>query len=255
MFNTGNAWIDRAQAAAAHLGLSLAVSALAAALVFFIWYPYPYREISGGRELFFLVVAVDVVLGPLLTFAIFNRAKPWKTLQRDLAVIVVLQVAALFYGLWTVAVARPVHLVFEYHRFRPIHAIELETSQLAKAPAEMRNPPWTGPTLIGLRSPQEQEKLETVMAAAAGVHEALQPQLWQPYTQSRAQVIKEGKQISELRKRFAQQGALIDKAVAQSGRTESQLLWLPMYGRKDFWTAIVDAQTAQPLAYLPLDSF
>ena len=47
-----------------------------ALLVFAVWYPYPYREISGGRDLFLLVVAVDVVLGPLITFAVFNRAKP-----------------------------------------------------------------------------------------------------------------------------------------------------------------------------------
>ena len=64
MFNTGHPWKDRALAAFAHLGLSLAVAALAAALVFFVWYPYPYNEVSGGRELFFLVVAVDVVAVP-----------------------------------------------------------------------------------------------------------------------------------------------------------------------------------------------
>ena len=75
---------------------------LAAALVFGLWYPYPYREISGGRELFFIIVAVDVVMGPLLTFAVFNRKKPLKELKRDLGVIVLLQLAALGYGLWTV---------------------------------------------------------------------------------------------------------------------------------------------------------
>jgi hypothetical protein len=73
MFNTGNPWKDRLQASAAHFALSLLVAALAAALVFGVWYPYPYREISGGRELFFIIVAVDVVMGPLLTFAVFNR--------------------------------------------------------------------------------------------------------------------------------------------------------------------------------------
>ena len=49
---------------------------MAAGLVFALWYPYPYREISGGRELFLIVVAVDVIMGPLLTLAVFNRSKP-----------------------------------------------------------------------------------------------------------------------------------------------------------------------------------
>ncbi len=254
-FNTGHPWKDRALAAAAHLGLSLAVAALAAALVFFVWYPYPYSEISGGRELFFLVVAVDVVLGPLLTFAIFNHKKAWKSLQRDLAVIVVLQLAALVYGLWTVAVARPVHLVFEYDRFRPIHAIEMDDSQLAKAPAAMRSLSWIGPTPIGLRPLIGNEKMEATMIALNGIHLGLQAQYWQPYEASKTEVLKTGKPMQDLRKRFTPQAALIDEAVRSAGRADAQLLWVPMVARKAFWTVLVDAQTAQPLAFLPIDSF
>jgi hypothetical protein len=255
IFNTGNPWKDRALAAGAHLGMSLAVAALAAALVFFVWYPYPYREISGGRELFFLVVAVDVVLGPLLTFAIFNHKKQWRSLRRDLAVIVVLQAAALLYGLWTVAVARPVHLVFEYDRFRPIHAIEVEDTVLDKAPASLQTLPWTGPTNIGLRPLVGNEMPEATMAALSGAHLALQAQYWQTYETSRAAVIKASKPLPELRKRFAPQASLIDEAIRSTGRQEAQLLWIPLSARKDFWTVLVDAQTAEPLAFLPIDSF
>ena len=77
-------WRQRLRAAAVHLGLSALVALLAAVLVFFLWYPYPYRVISGGRELFQLVVGVDVIVGPLITFAIFDRAKPRTELRRDL---------------------------------------------------------------------------------------------------------------------------------------------------------------------------
>jgi hypothetical protein len=255
IFNTGNPWKDRSLAAFAHLGMSLAVAAFAAALVFIVWYPYPYREISGGRELFFLVVSVDVVLGPLLTFAIFNHQKNWASLQRDLAVIVLLQLAALLYGLWTVAVARPVHLVFEYDRFRPIHAIEIDDAQLAKAPATLRSLPWTGPTPISLRPLIGNEKMDATMLALNGVHLGLQVQYWQTYETGRANVLKAGKPLTELRKRFTKEAALIDGAVSSAGRAEAQLLWLPMVARKEFWTVLVDAQTALPLAFLPLDSF
>lgn len=67
--------------------------------------PYPYREISGGRELFLLLVAVDVVMGPLITLMIFNTGKPRRELQLDLIVVGVLQLAALAYGLSTVYAA------------------------------------------------------------------------------------------------------------------------------------------------------
>jgi hypothetical protein len=126
-------WRARLRAAAIHLGLSVLVAAVTAMLVFAIWYPYPYREISGGRELFQLLVAVDIVLGPLLTFAVFNRAKPRGELRRDLAVIVVLQLAGLSYGLWTVHLARPVHGV----RIRPTggHQIDIPRELEAQVPA------------------------------------------------------------------------------------------------------------------------
>lgn len=255
MFNTGNPWKDRALASSAHLATSLAVAALAAALVFFVWYPYPYREVSGGRELFFLVVAVDVVMGPLLTFAVFNQKKGWPHLRRDLAVIVMLQLAALAYGLWTVAVARPVHLVFEYDRFRPIHAIEIDPEQLAKAPAALQQLPWTGPTPLGLRALVGGEKMEATMAALAGVHLGLQPQYWQSYEASKAEVLQAGKPIPALRARFPAQAGLIDDALKQSGRSQTQVLWVPMVARKAFWTVLVDAQTAEPVGFIPLDSF
>ena len=99
-------WKERLRASGIHLGISLCIAALAAALVFWLWYPYPYREISGGRELFFLVVAVDVVMGPLITLTIFNRAKPRSELLMDFAVVALLQFAALGYGLWAVFAAR-----------------------------------------------------------------------------------------------------------------------------------------------------
>jgi len=254
-FKTGNPWKDRALACSMHLIGSLAVAGLAAALVFLVWYPYPYREISGGRELFFLIVAVDVVMGPLLTFAVFNHQKGWAHLRRDLVFIVLLQLAALAYGLWTVAVARPVHLVFEYDRFRAIHAIELEDSELAKAPPSMRNLPWAGPTPIGLRPLVGNESMAATVAALSGLHLALQAEFWQSYEASTASVLKFGKPMKELRIRFASQSSMINQAVQASGRSDSQLLWVPMVAKKGFWTVLVDAQNAQPLAYLPLDSF
>ncbi len=38
-------------------------------------------------------------------------------------------------------------------------------------------------------------------------------------------------------------------------RTPQALVYLPMAGRKDFWTVLLDPVTADVLAYLPVDSF
>jgi len=77
----------RLRAIGIHLAISLGVAALAALLVFGLRYPYPYREISGGRTLFMLVACVDVALGPLITLIIFSQSKPRRKLMMDFTVI------------------------------------------------------------------------------------------------------------------------------------------------------------------------
>lgn len=249
-------WRDRLTASAVHLGLSLGVAALAALLVFGIWYPYPYREISDGRELFVLVVTVDVILGPLITLAVFNRTKPRAELRRDLAIVGLLQIAALAYGLWTVAMARPVHMVFEIDRFRVVHAIEIDPALLNKTPAGINALPLTGPTLLGLRPfKNSQEGMDATLAALQGVQLGARPDLWQTYAQSVPDILKAAKPVTQLKPRFATRAADIDRVLSQAGRTDQNTVYLPMIGRKSFWTVFLDASTAQVVATMPLDSF
>jgi hypothetical protein len=249
-------WRDRLQASAIHLALSLSIAMLAAMLVFGIWYPYPYREISGGRELFLLVVAVDVILGPLMTLAVFNRAKPWSELRRDLAVVAALQLAALGYGLWTVYVARPVHMVFEYDRFRVVHAIDVVPELMSQTPPSITALPLTGPTLLALRPFKDgQEKMDATMAALQGLSLSSRPDLWQPYAQSVPEVLQVAKPVSELKARFANEAADIDRVLAEAGHTPQNTVYVPLAGRKSFWTVFLDASTALVVATMPLDSF
>jgi len=88
---------------------------------------------------------------PPWTLVIFNRAKSRRHLAMDFSVVGLLQLAALSYGLWTVFVARPVHLVFEFHRMAVVHAVDVDSAQLSQAPAELQALPLTGPTLLSLR--------------------------------------------------------------------------------------------------------
>ena len=249
-------WKERIRAAAIHLGISLAIAALAALLVFGLWYPYPYREISGGRELFFIVVSVDVILGPLITLAIFNRRKPWALLRRDLAIVGLIQLAALGYGLWTVFVARPVHLVFEIDRFRVVHALDVPQELLGRNQAGIEAMPVLGPTLLSVRPfRNSNESMEVTLAAVQGVAIGSRPDLWQPYEAGRQDVLKVAKPVAQLKARFPARAAEIDAAVKAGGRSPDSFAYVPLAGRKSFWTAFVDPSTADIVGFMPLDSF
>lgn len=249
-------WTRRLRASGIHLGISLSIAALAALLVFGLWYPYPYREISGGRTLFLLLVSVDVVMGPLITLIIFNRAKPRRELLLDFSVIGALQLAALAYGLWTVFIARPVHLVFEYSRMSVVHAVDVDPQLLAKAPAALQKLPLDGPTPIALRPFKDAaEQFEATMAALGGAPLAARSDLWQDYADSAATIAREAKPATELRTRFADRAALIERAIASTGKSAEGLRYLPLVGRGIAWTVLLDADSAAPLGFLPLDPF
>lgn len=260
MSTVQNHWKSRFTAAGIHLGISLGLAALAATLVFTVWYPYPYRDISGGRSLFWMVVSIDVVMGPLLTLVIFNRSKPLSELRRDLAIIGVLQLAALGYGLWTVALARPVHLVFEGDRFRAVHAFEVELPSLKQAPAQWQQLPLTGPTLLSVRDfKNADESFELTNAAFAGIPIGGQPSMWQDYEKAKPQILARARPLDDLKKRFPSQIAEIDhalKSASSKDRPAASIGYIPLNSRNSaFWTVLVDKQTAEIIAFVPIDSF
>lgn len=257
-----NLWKNRLRAAFIHLGISLAVAALAALVVFGVWYPYPYREISGGRSLFLLLVSVDVIMGPLMTLVVFNKRKPRRELHRDMTMIGLLQVAALAYGLWTMAIARPVHLVFEIDRFRVVHAIDVPADLLGQASVGLQQLTFTGPTLLSVREFKDaKESFDATMAAVQGVALGARPDLWQSYAKAKQQVVMGARPLAELKNRFPTRVADINHSLASSpqvipatGRPAS-VGYIPMVGRSSFWTVLIDLDTAEVIAFVPIDSF
>jgi hypothetical protein len=251
-------WHDRLRAAGIHLLLSCVVAALVAALVFLVWYPYPYRELVGGRELFFIVVAVDVVMGPLLTLAVFDRKKGWPHLRRDLAVIGLLQLAALAYGVYVVSVARPVHMAFEIDRFRAVTAADIDNSLLAEARAEFRALPWSGPTLIASIKPTDPKEFQrSVDLGLQGIDLGLQPGTWRAYDSARrADAKARAKPLADVLKRLSgkPEEVALRAAAARSGLAVDKLWVLPLVTRQIYWAALID-ERAEPVEYAAADVF
>lgn len=247
---------NRMKAGTTHLFCSFVLAMCAAGMVFWIWYPYPYREISGGRELFQIIVIVDVLIGPMITLVIFDIRKSALKLRCDLFVVLMVQLLALGYGLWTVAMARPVHVVFEIDRFRVVHAIEVDIDLLRESPTEFKKMPWTGPTFLSIRKFRNaEEQMQATLAAVQGVPLGARADLWQPYSVAVPEVLIAAQPATVLLKRLPQFDAAIRKELLSKGRVPEQALTLPLVGRNSFWTIFVDPKTAQVITALPIDSF
>ena len=63
---------SRLSAAGIHFIESLVIISLLVTIVIMLWYPQPYFSASGGWQGLRIVALVDLVLGPLITFAIFE---------------------------------------------------------------------------------------------------------------------------------------------------------------------------------------
>ena len=118
-------WKQKLGATAIHFFGSLVIFSFFTLILLFFWFPEPYFSASGGQQGIIIVALIDVVLGPILTFIVFNLKKPRQELIRDLGIIILLQLAALFYGIYTVYGQRPVAVVFWENKFFTVPAKEL----------------------------------------------------------------------------------------------------------------------------------
>lgn len=130
-----------------HFFLSVCVAILLLSLVFLVWYPAPLEKALGVADIFLLIIGIDVVLGPLLTLIVAKQGK--KTLKFDLLVVVVVQFAALLYGLHVVSQGRPVWIIYNSGKFELVQAYEViggDTENVLPAFVELSygGPIWGG---------------------------------------------------------------------------------------------------------------
>jgi hypothetical protein len=241
-----------------HLGVSVLIAAMCAALVFGVWFPYPYSELASGRNLFLLLMAVDLTIGPLLSLVVYDPKKPRRELWRDLGVIFALQLGALGYGLHSVAMARPVLLAFEGDRYRIVAVPDIDAEALRERPEALARLSWTGPKMVGVKllSNTDPEYPKSVQLAMEGNHPAFRPQRWVDYDQQRQQAIQQAKPLVELKRKRPEQAVLIDDAVRQSGFAERDLGYLPLVSEHHTdWSVAIGLRDGLPKLYLPVDAW
>lgn len=244
---------SRQRAAVAHLLISATVAGLIGLLILRFWYPGPWAQLAGGRDLFWLVLGVDIALGPLITLVIFNVSKPRTELVRDVAVVAVLQLAALAYGLNTVAEARPAVLALEKDRIRAIRPADLDKDTLQRAPEGLRNLSWSGFLKVATRPVTSDEQMDVIDKALQGVDVGQRPEFWLPPNQTQQTWAAAGKPLAKLQTLHPTRKADIDAAVKTTGKPESDIKWLAILARNTDHTALIDAKTGDIVGYAPVD--
>jgi hypothetical protein len=248
-------WRDKLLAFGIHFIVTALLAAAAAALIFLVWFPAPFGAMIGGAKLFVLVVGCDLALGPLMSLVIYNRAKRRRELVTDYTIVAVVQLAALSYGVWVMAAARPAYVAFSKDRFEVVMAQSISDADLAEArdPHYARRP-WFGPEFVTIHVPDADQQ-ETLLAEVSGHETHARPRFYVPYSAGIGEIRRRGGVIADLEKRHPEGKAALERAVAEAGVPRERLRWLPVGARLGFWTALVDLETGRPVAYAPLDPY
>jgi hypothetical protein len=224
------------------------VALCTAALVFLVWYPSPLAGATGVTNIFLIVLAVDVTVGPVITLIVFNTAK--KELKRDLMVVVVLQVVALLYGMQTVFEARPVYAVFNADRFDLVYANDLSAEKLAKVSRpEFKTAPLLGPKLIAAQRPSDTKARNEVMfnAISGGDDVPQLPQYYVPYSEEQPQALARIQSIDVLRSLNKDHAQQIDELSTRYAGQAAGIGFLPLRGRVKDLAVIVTRDKAEVL--------
>lgn len=248
--------LRRLKAAGIHLVVSAAVALLAAMIIFLLWYPSPFDVVAGGTQLFVLVMSVDVVAGPALTFVVASPGKPRAELGRDLAVIAAFQLGALAYGLHTVSEARPVVVAFEVDRLRVVSAAEVDAKLLPEAPAGLRDLSWTGPRPIAAIKPTDPDQaFRSVELGLSGVDLSMDPRNWRTYASASEATWRAAKPLRLVLEKYPATRAEAEKIASDAGVPLTDLRFLPLQARRSIWTAVLAQPDARIVGYLPVDGF
>ncbi len=242
--------MSKIRAASIHLAICIVIALILLCLLWFVYYPDPLLEAIGGREIFLMLLGIDIVLGPVLTFVVFKAGK--KSLKFDLAVIAGVQLAALAYGVFTLWEGRPVYIAALGHKFDVVRAADVQQKELdiAKQSLPLFGPKWTGIKI----ATDEKEKDRVLMSALAGADYGHFPQHHIPLEAMSAQILEKSKSIADLKKLNTGKDAEIDAWLKSHGTDAASARFQILNAPVRPMAVIVDGKTAKVIGIAPFSS-
>lgn len=243
---------SKLKATGIHFSLSLAIFAVALYLIVYQWYPSFLFRSDGGWQGIRIMAGVDLVLGPLLTFIIFNPNKSRKALLVDFTFIGVAQIAALAWGFYTVHEERPIALVHWHKSFNSITVKSLRAQ--GKTLHDLTAFGTENPRLIFAKPPEDETaKLNTFITAFTGdLAEYEQYPLFNPLQPNFAAVAAQQVKVEQLSKTYPEIADALAQLKAERGNDGKDWVYVDFRGKYENRILVFDAQ-ANLIGALPAD--
>lgn len=219
---------SKTRALLVHIGIGAIFLVPLLLLIRFRWFPPPFFYTDGGWQGLRILLACDLVLGPALTFLIFNPAKSRLALGVDFAFIGVVQLAALVYGGLSIEQSRVRAVAYTDGAFYAVPNGQFVKQGIT---AEQWAPLGEGPqTWVFLRDVRPEE-MHTYQDAIN--HQLLGEALfwrYQPLSGNQEQLGREKVKIERLTARLPKVEEQHRQFVEKHGGDAAALSFYPLYG-------------------------
>ena len=230
-----------------HLSISFLIALLVIGLVFFVWYPAPLAKAVGVTNIFLMMLAIDVIVGPILGWLVYQEGK--KTLKFDLSVIILIQIAALCYGVFSIEQGRPAWLVYNVDRFELVRKNELVDTNIQQARPQFQKPSWFKPQYVATEFAKDIQQRNDEMFAEVlgGISIAQRPERYVELTQAKTQIQQRALPLKELEQYNPKTD--VEKTLAKYPKADA---WLPLKANAVDMVVLVNKESASIIKIVDL---
>lgn len=243
-----------------HLFGSVVIFFTIAVFMFVVWYPSPYDQLSGGRNLFLILFGVGLICGPMLMLLLYSTSKTRNAIWVDIALVLIIQLTALGYGLYVMYTVRPLYLVHEIDRFRVITKedygdIDVEKG-IAQLNAAIRSKWYQGVITVGIRNPKNSKERQDVLleSSLGGRDYSQRLEFYVAYDANyRDKALARARPLKLFIDHYPLKRRDVESILAAVKISSNEALFLPVVHRQD-WIAILD-KSANILGFVQGDGF
>lgn len=225
----------RLKAFAYHLVISVFIALVSLYIVFMVWHPAPLAKAVGVTHIFIMMLGIDAILGPLLTLIVAKKDK--KSLKFDLSVIIVLQLAAFSYGIYNIAISRPVYIAFDTSRFEVVQANNIPKVSLKEAMPPYNILGWGQPKFVAVKLAEnnEQKNNRLFVELQTGVAPSMQPNLYEPLDNQWSVITTKAYSLDNLYQNNTKMA--VDKIIS---KYSTDIMWLPLKAYEQDMVVLID---------------
>ncbi len=241
---------QKIKAASLHLLLSAIFITLSIGAVLYFWFPDSLIHVSNFKEISLLIISIDLVLGPLLTFVVFSPQK--KSLKFDLGVVAIIQIAAFSYGIFSLYQVHPVYIAFNVDRFTLVRAIDAKPEKAIDNTFKISK--LSSPKLVVAKLPtDEQEQSDLLMEVLDGAPDiALRPNLYHPYADNIQDILTKSLDPKLIFKDEESKKKL-SVFINTHGKKKEDYAYLPIEGISNDAIWVLNKVNAKPIGIIDID--